>query len=264
MRRDRAFERPTPGSRRGAMWRAFFALTTSCACILPIGRPLSSPALQSAAASVATRAESSRRVVCNHRSYDYLLSTPNAHDRLPAIMLLHGAGGQGSDMVSLWAPLASREHIVLIAPQLPRELSFEQQAPAVFRCILADAERVASIDAQRVYLFGYSMGGYLAFDGAMFDSDLFAGAGVYAAAINEDYDAIVDSAQRKIPIALYIGDRDRFFSIEQVRRTKALLEAHGFPVRYTELAGQDHSYTPVHDRVNEDAWAYLSASHLPR
>lgn len=206
--------------------------------------------------------DQTRHVSCGDRSYEYALFSPDAHAPLPAIMLLHGAGGRNSEMMGAWKSLALREHVVLIAPQLPRELWFEQAAPSVFRCVVADAERVVSVDAKRVYLFGYSMGGYLTFDGAMFDSDLFAAAGVYAAAINQDYDSIVDSAQRKIPIAIYIGDQDQYFSLAQTRRTRALLESHGFPVRYTELAGQDHAYAPVSERVNDDAWAYLSGFRL--
>lgn len=232
-------------------WISLSSLAVVCGCVF---------APRDAAASVQSVPQ--RSVMCGGRSYNYLLFTPNAHERLPAILLLHGAGGQASDMLDVWKSLAGRDHIVLIAPQLPRELWFEQEAPAVFRCIVADAERAVSIDSARVYLFGYSMGGYLAFDGAMFDSDLFAGTGVYAAAINADYDAIVDSARRKMPIAIYIGDHDQFFSLDQVRRTRALLESHGFQVRYTELAHQDHAYAPVSDRVNADAWAYLSAFRL--
>ena len=202
-------------------------------------------------------------VTCDQRAYDYVLSAPKTHDRLAAIMLLHGAGGQASEMVELWAPLAAREHIVLIAPQLPRELAFEQQAPAVFRCVLADAERSASIDSQRVYLFGYSMGGYLAFDGAMYDSDVFAAAGVYASVIDPDYDSIVEQAKRKIPMAIFIGDRDQYNSIDRARQTRALLEKNGFPVHYVEFPGQDHSYMPVRDTLNDDAWRFLSEFRLP-
>jgi len=173
-------------------------------------------------------------------------------------MLLHGAGGRDRDMLSLWLPLAVREDVALIAPQLPRKRSFEPVAPAVFRCVLADAERRISVDARRVYLFGYSMGGYLAFDGAMFDSDVFAGVGVYAAAIAESYYPIVDRAGRRIPIAIYIGDHDQFFSLEQVRRTRDLLRSHGFPVRYVEIPGEDHAYAPVSGAVNEDAWRWFA------
>jgi len=199
-------------------------------------------------------------VTCDQRVYDYVLSAPKTHDRLSAIMLLHGAGGQAGDMVELWAPLAAREHVVLIAPQLPRELAFEQVAPAVF----ADAERLATIDSARVYLFGYSMGGYLTYDGAMFDSDIFAGAGVYASVIDPDYDSIVEHAKRKIPIAIFIGDRDQYNSIDRARQTRALLENKGFPVHYVELPGQDHFYLPVRDSVNDDAWRFLSKYRLPR
>ena len=201
-------------------------------------------------------------VTCDQRVYDYLLSAPKTHDRLSAIMLLHGAGGQAGDMVGLWAPLAAREHVVLIAPQLPRELAFEQEAPAVFRCVLADAERLATIDSARVYLFGYSMGGYLTFDGAMFDSDIFAGAGVYAAVIDPDYDSILDRAKRKIPIAIFIGDHDQFNPVDGARETRDLLQQHGFPVHYREFPGQDHAYSPVGDSVNADAWRFLSAYRL--
>lgn len=202
-------------------------------------------------------------VTCDQRAYDYVLSVPRTRDRLPALMLLHGAGGEASEMVALWAPLAAREHIVLIAPQLPRELAFEQEAPAVFRCVLADAERLAAIDSGRVYLFGYSMGGYLTYDGAMFDSDVFAGAGVYASVIDPDYYSIIDHAKRKIPIAIFIGDHDQYNSIDRARQTRDLLEQHGFSVHYRELPGQDHSYSPVGDSVNSDAWRFLSAYRLP-
>lgn len=203
-----------------------------------------------------------RQVRCSGTMYEYTLSSPDSHTSLAAIVLLHGAGGQSSDMMGIWKSLAARERLVLIAPQLPRDLAFEALAPSVLRCVVADAERVVSVDTQRVYLFGYSMGGYLAFDGAMFDSDLFAAAGVYAAAINPDYEAIVDSARRKIPIAMYIGDQDPYFPIAQARSTRTLLESHGFPVRYTEFPGQNHAYAPVSDRVNGDAWAYFSTFRL--
>jgi dienelactone hydrolase len=206
--------------------------------------------------------DQTRHVTCSGTAYEYALYSSDAHTPLAAVVLLHGAGGLSSDMMSVWKSLAVREHLVLIAPQLPRDLAFESFAPAVFRCVVADAGRVVSVDSQRVYLFGYSMGGYLAFDGAMFDSDLFAAAAVYAAAINPDYYAIVDSAKRKIPIAIYIGDRDPYFPIAQARGTRTLLESHGFPVRYMEIPGQDHAYAPVSDRVNDDAWAYLSTFRL--
>ena len=204
-----------------------------------------------------------RHVTCLGTRYEYQLESPAGEGLRPAILLLHGAGGAGSDMLDLWRSLAARERVVLIAPDVPRDLAFEAIAPAVFRCLTEDARAHASIDDRRVYLFGYSMGGYLALDGAMYASDIFAAVGVYAAAIAEEYEGIIEHAARRVPIALYIGDRDRFYSTAQVRRTHDLLASRGFPVRLLVLPNQDHGYGGVSSRINEDAWSYLSSFTLP-
>ena len=64
----------------------------------------------SGAASIATAAappaDQARQVTCSQRTYEYELFTPDARQALPAIVLLHGAGGRSSDMMSLWRPLA--------------------------------------------------------------------------------------------------------------------------------------------------------------
>ncbi len=76
------------------------------------------------------------------------------------------------------------------------------------------------IDPKRLYLFGYSNGGYATYDAAMFDSDYFAGAGVFAGIITPDYDGIVNQAQRKTAFSIYIGDSDQYFTLAQARRTR--------------------------------------------
>ncbi len=85
-----------------------------------------------------------------------------------------------------------------------------------------------NIAPKRIYLFGVSAGGYTAFDACMFDSEYFAGGGVFAAVI-PDYDWIVHQAQRKIPIAIYLGDRDEFFTVAQAQSTRALLPSNVQP-----------------------------------
>ncbi|GJG86204.1 hypothetical protein tb265_13850 [Gemmatimonadetes bacterium T265] len=207
-----------------------------------------------------------RTATCGGQRYSYTLETPaSAGDGAPrpAILLLRGAGGCGAGMLAAWRPTAARERLVLIAPDLPTSAAFEPVAPAVFRCMVADARRVAAIDSARVYLSGYSMGGYLAFDGALLAGDVFAGAAVYGAAIADEYAGIVDSASRRPPFALYIGDHDAFYSTAQVRRTRDLLAARGFPVRYVEFPNQDHAYASVAAQLNADAWAYLGAQPPP-
>lgn len=183
---------------------------------------------------------------------------------LPAIVLLHGAGDQAGNMVEAWKKFAAKKKIVLLAPQLPRDVKFEDSAPKVFRCVVENARQSIAIDPSRVYVFGNSMGGYLAYDAAMFESRYFAATAVHAMRIADDYVSILDHAERKTPIVIYIGDHDQFFKEESVRQTRDLLRKAGFPVRYVELKNHDHNYYAVADQVNEDAWKFFEENPLPQ
>jgi dienelactone hydrolase len=123
--------------------------------------------------------------------------------------------------------------------------------------------RDSSIDKQRQYVFGYSMGGYLAYDAAMFDSDYFAAVGVYANFISPEYVSILKEAKRMIPIAIYAGVDDEMIPVKSVRGTRDLLKARGFPVHYWEIPRQGHAYGAVADKVNADAWKFLDQTRLP-
>jgi len=208
----------------------------------------------------------SHKVPCSDADYRYLLFSPAEGKKtasMPAILLLHGSGDHPENFLPAWKDLARKENIVLIAPELPLVPAFEGVAPQVFRCIVEDSKTTTSIDPQRVYIFGNSMGGYLAFDGAMLASQYFAAVAVHANFIEDKYVSIVDQATRKTPIALYIGDHDQFFSVQQVERTRDLLLRKNFPVHYLEIKHHDHNYYAISDRINQDAWDFLSRHHLP-
>jgi len=207
----------------------------------------------------------SRTVRCGNVEQIYLYFTPdNSKDRsLPVVVLLHGAGDRAANMIDAWKRLATKDQILLLAPELPLDPKFEDAAPQVFRCVVEDAKQVVGIDPQRVYLFGNSMGGYLAFDGAMFESQYFAAVAVHANRIADEYTGIVTHAQRKTPIAIYIGDHDQFFSVGSVRKTRDLLVKSGFPVHYVEFVNHDHNYYAKADEINADAWKFLGDQRLP-
>ncbi len=201
-------------------------------------------------------------VVCEGRKSSYVLYVPSKEGPLPAILLLHGAGDSPEPMVDAWKSFAKKEGIALIAPELPRHREFEAIAPQVFRCVIEDAKHHANLDASRLYVFGNSMGGYLAYDAAMFDSDYFAAVAVHAMGIDPEYDGILKEAKRKTPLAIYIGDHDPLVALANVRRTRDLLEKNGFPIHYVELKDHDHNYYRVSEKVNADAWAFLSEQRM--
>lgn len=226
---------------------------------LRAGQALSTPYLRSGALSAQTvqPGVSTHTVECEHRTNLYQFFTPDTAQALPAILLLHGAGGEPNDVMEPWLKLARKKGITLIALAVPRQLSYEAVAPAIFRCVVEDARKLATVDSSRIYLFGYSMGGYLALAAAMYQSEYFAGAMIYANGLAEDYYPIVDHATRKIPIALYGGDRDSVYPIAGERRTHDFLVSRGFTVHYREIEGQEHYYTPVANWVNQDAWGWM-------
>jgi poly(3-hydroxybutyrate) depolymerase len=213
--------------------------------------------------AAATPAQGSKTARCAGWDQTYSYFVPDRDQTLPAVVLLHGAGDRAGNMVEAWKRFAEKEKIVLLAPELPRDPKFEDVAPQVFRCVVEDAKKFASIDARRVYLFGNSMGGYLAFDGAMFESQYFAAVAVHANRIAPDYEWILTRAQRKTPIAIYIGDHDQFFTQDDVRQTRDLLRKAGFPVHYVELDHHDHNYYARADEINADAWKFLKEFSLP-
>jgi dienelactone hydrolase len=140
---------------------------------------------------------------------------------------------------------------------------FEDVAPAVFLAAVNDARAVTRVDSNRIYLFGNSMGGYLAFDGAFLEPERFAAAAIHGMNLADEYTWILDRATRKTPIALYIGDQDSFHSLREVRKTRDLLVKRGFPVRYVELERHGHNYYELSERINADAWSFFSGVTLP-
>lgn len=120
-----------------------------------------------------------------------------------------------------------------------------------------DAKHVVHIDWQHVYLFGNSMGGHLAHDGAMLASQYLGAVAVDAMRIANDYAWIVNRAQSKTPIAIYVGDRDQICSVDRARKTRDLLRQSDSPVHYVELGNHDHNYYARSDEINADAWRFL-------
>jgi predicted esterase len=193
--------------------------------------------------------------------YPFYVFVPSSFDGIhpaPAVLLIHGGGGKGPDMIGAWKNFAQQNGIILVGPTLPLGGNFETAvAPQLYPMIMDAVRGEWKIDAKRIFLFGFSAGGYTVFDASMLDSQYFAGGGVFAAVITPDYDWIVQRATRKIPIAIYLGDHDQFFTVAQAQSTRDLLAANGFPVRLTIFPNLAHNYGAVADVVNPDVWNFF-------
>ena len=96
----------------------------------------------------------------------------------------------------------------------------------------------------------------------MIDSDLFAATAIHAGALQTDPRGLFEQAERKVPIAIWVGDRDPFFPLDEVRATKQIFESNGYKVDLSVVLGHDHNYYVVADEINGKAWNFLKKTQL--
>lgn len=108
-----------------------------------------------------------------------------------------------------------------------------------------------NVDANRIYLWGHSMGGAGTYHIAAKYPDLFAGLGVAAPAPESDapMDAILDSIKH-LPIFVLQGDEDTSVPVERTRAWVAKMAERGMQHVYVEIPGGDHSLLISQDSEN--------------
>jgi len=178
------------------------------------------------------RRELTRRSLRSHRAdLPLLLSRPDPSSHRPSCSSTARAIAPRT-----WSTPGSispkKEKAVLLAPELPRDPKFENAAAGIFRCVVEDARQILGVDPRACICSEIRVGGYLAFDGAMFESQYFAAVAVHANRIADEYTGILARAQRKTPIGdLYRRSRPVFHRCQraedprppaQVRISRAL------------------------------------------
>ena len=181
----------------------------------------------------------------------------------PLIVLLHGSGRNGLTLVDKWKDLASKEGLILVGPDSldPSVWNAPADGPEFLRDLVENIKSRYSINPRRVYLFGHSGGAVFALYMSLLESQYFAATAVHAGAIGKD-DPAIAIAKRKTPISLFVGTRDRFFPLEDVRRTRDDLNRQGFAAELTELPGHDHWYYDLAPKINQSAWDFLKKFQL--
>ncbi|MFH1176758.1 MAG: hypothetical protein V1750_05070, partial [Acidobacteriota bacterium] len=117
----------------------------------------------------------------------------------------------------------------------------------------------ACTDTSRVYVLGYSQGGFLAFYIGMKDADELGAIHVQSAANPMPGSGLISGAPRKIPVQLVIGDGDSL--LNAARQTRDDLQAAGHLVDYQEIAGHGHCCYLA--SLNPEIWAFFAGNPLP-
>ena len=188
--------------------------------------------------------------------------------RYPLVLFLHGAGERGNDnakqlkYLPTWLAepdLCRRHPCFVLAPQCRMDERWVDVSwadttstpqPAVPTVDLSAAMKALeqtlvreSVDPDRVYLTGLSMGGYGTWDLATRLPDRFAA----ILPVCGGGDERVAARIAKLPIWCFHGDADTAVSVERSRCMIAAVKAAGGRPIYSELAGVGHdSWTPAY------------------
>lgn len=199
-----------------------------------------------------------------HQRTVYFYMPPDPGEK-PIVVLLHGSGRDGTEMLNPWLPLATSEHFILAAPDAlhPEAWDSEYDSVAFLHAVVDQVRALHPVDARRIYLFGHSAGAVYALAMALLDDRFYAAVAVHAGALPEHSEHLFTYPDRHMPVAIWVGDQDPSFPITRVQATRKAFEAHGFTVQLSILKNHTHDYSEVADKVDRLAWQFFQAAQLP-
>ena len=198
------------------------------------------------------------------RSY-YLFVPDNLKAPAPLVVLLHGSGRNGKVLIDLWKDLAEKEGFIIAGPDSedPSAWVLGKDGPDFLHDLVEALKSKHPINPRRVYLFGHSGGAVFGLVMSTVASEYFAAVAVHAGAFRSKTEIeMISSARRKIPIAIWVGTSDPFFSVREVQATRDAFAAKNIVVQVTEIPGHNHNYYGIAGRINASAWEFLKQVEL--
>ena len=183
--------------------------------------------------------------------YDYLIHFPKGYNdfggKRPLLVFLHGAGEVGKDVTEI-AKLdvyhyasgqipAAEFPFLVVSPVAPKHGWEPAKVVHLIDELLGDPRFAPRIDSDRVYLTGFSMGGFGTFRAACAFPDRFA-AIVPLAGGGEPGDAV---KLQSVPTWAFHGDADEVVTYESTKNMIDAMEDLDHPnVKLTTLHGAGH------------------------
>jgi predicted esterase len=198
------------------------------------------------------------------RSY-YLFVPDNVKAPAPLVVLLHGSGHNGRSLIDKWQDLAEKEGFIIAGPDSedPSAWVLGKDGPDFLHDLVEALKSKHPINPRRVYLFGHSGGAVFGLVMSTVASEYFAAVAVHAGAFRSKTEIeMISNVKRKIPISIWVGTSDPFFSLLEVRATRDAFGAKDIVVQVNEIPGHDHNYYGIAGRINASAWDFLKQVEL--
>jgi len=194
-----------------------------------------------------------------HAAITYYVQLPDEYDphlKYPAIVTLGGAGRTPQQQIDWWSGpyndqaksrlgQAARRGYLVIAPawkkphQRKYEYSTREHAAVLFS--VRDACRRFSIDTDRVFLSGHSMGGDAVWDMGLAHPDLWAGVVPIVATADKYVSRYWENA-KTVPFYFVSGEKDGDKLVRNKQDLDRYLKRTGFDVVLVEYLGRGHEH----------------------
>jgi predicted peptidase len=195
----------------------------------------------------------------------YLLHLPREYSARPdvgwpLILYLHGVGERGAYLEKVKADGIPRiiENkpdfpFIVVSPQCPDDTLWWDHHETL-KGLLEEIVATYSVDAERMYLTGKSMGGFGTWSLAMTYPDLFAAiAPICGGGVPEDVRRL-----GRLPVWAFHGADDPFVPVEQGQRMVDALRGSGGDVKFTIYPGVGHdAWTRTYENPDLFRWFLL-------
>jgi carboxymethylenebutenolidase len=176
----------------------------------------------------------------------YLPETPNGS--VPAVIALHGAGGNVSGMERYASSLAAQGFAVYLLRYFDRTGTEFADKPTIFRNFplwmktLWDAvsfvEAQPRVDRERIALLGFSLGAYLSLANAAIDHRVKVVVEFFGGMPKE-----MELFMRRLcPVLILHGEVDPTVPVEEAYQLQKLLEKKGMPYEIKIYPGAGHGF----------------------
>ncbi|TCI05284.1 phospholipase [Corallincola luteus] len=170
-------------------------------------------------------------------SVKYLLYLPERYTesvrQWPLIVHLHGAGECGDDLelvkgqgIPYLIEAGNQLPFIVLSPQCPE---YEQWDPATIKALIEDISNTHKVDTKRIYLTGFSMGGYGGWATAIRYPKLFAAIAPICSFANPKHASRLTS----LPIWAFHGAKDDCVPAEGAQRMIDAVNSCGGKAKFT-------------------------------
>lgn len=182
----------------------------------------------------------------------------------PLILFLHGWGEKGRDnerqlrQAGGLIEAARQYDSFLLAPQVPVGGNWVAETISVVGEILQSTQDSYAVDSGRIYVTGYSMGGFGTLSSMLIFPEVFAAAVPMHSSISPGARGYIDH----IPTWGFNGELD--VSAERMGELLQVMASAGLAdIRYTELAGVGHSgWDDIYRDINQELYPWLFSNEI--